>query len=187
MTHTRRQYQYLSNNLLVAVGLFCLLMGTAQLGTNVFTKDGSTEQVKITLWKSEICVTGTSNCATATLPSGSCTSAKDRQRALQAFGILLFVASLATAVVSVIDVAKPAFLHPLLTVAFLAVVMVVSLIQWAMVAGSYHATICSVSSRSSTGFRMSASFALDLCTWLASLFALVAVVAMRYYFGTGLS
>jgi hypothetical protein len=189
-TTNRRQYQRQSQLLLLAVAIFCLVMGAAQLGTAVYTKDGNFEQVWTGLWSSETCPTGqegTSLCVTTDLPSGQCQAAEDRQRTLQAFGILLFLSLIVTSILAVVDVARSEMLPPLLTVVFLAIVMVASLIQWAVIAGTYHMSLCDSRSMSTSGYRMSASFALDMCIWIASLFALVAVVTLRYFLGLGLS
>lgn len=187
---SKHQYQRLSQTLLLAVALFCLLMAMAQLGTNVYTKDGNYVQVWTTLWKSETCPTGqedSSLCSTTTLPSGQCTESDDRQRTMQAFGILLFMVVVATSVLAIVDVARPGMLPSIVTMISMAVVVVTSLIQWAVIAGTYHVTLCDGRSMSSSGYRMSASFALVMCIWLASLFGLIAVVSLRYFFGTGLS
>ena len=189
-TSSKQQYQRLSQTLLLAVALFCLLMSMAQLGTNVYTKDGNYVQVWTTLWKSETCPTGqedSSLCTTTTLPSGQCQESDDRQRTMQAFGIILFMVVTATSVLAIIDVARPDMLPPLTTIVCMAVTMFTSLIQWGVIAGTYHVNLCDGRSMSSSGYRMSASFALVMCIWLASLFNLVAVVSLRYFFGTGLS
>lgn len=158
-----------------AVAFFAFCLSIAGSSTKVFTKN--TDQIKIetTLWKSTTCPTNFDCSDVATLEMYSCTDGKDRQRALQAFAVLSCMFSAIALIVSSMDLAFGRSFHPLLPAGMTILTMFSVMIEFSMMSGLYHSRVCDVQSMSSTGYKLSGSFALFTCLWF------VLVLLSLYY------
>lgn len=142
--------------------------------TNVYTVFVSRGSIKTTFWMSETCLG--SACRSGDLPdNGWCTELQVRFEAMQAFSIILILLSLVGAAVAAGEVLKkvpaPAA-GGALTFYWLWL-----LIQFAVIAGTYHNAFCQFDSLSDRGQKMSVSFALYLCLWFLTTF-----VMLFYYY-----
>lgn len=138
--------------------------------TDVFTLDTATVDARVTLWNLIHCVYPLEgpNCPSTTLPITSlCPAKQSRDQALQAFAILaiLFsVPSMVAAGLSLLGKPLPSRFLPLI---FFAATWFWVFLGWSVMAGTYREHLCAgLRSYSEMGFKMSSSFALNLCTWL---------------------
>ena len=153
------------NYVLLVASFISLGVTLAGTFTDVFTYSTSTDEVTITLWKSTTCKIKV-GCLTEDLPSSRvCLEARDRQRSLQSFAILSVVSCAVLAGLVVLDILGHCPIKFLPALAFL-VVLVFVIVEWALMAGTYHYTLCDSSSYSSIGLKLSVSFALFFCLWI---------------------
>lgn len=180
-------YFYSLRLLLAIVSVLCFALSMAQVFTNVFSKDGEYNWVRWGLWQYKWCPaaadTDSPLCVETDLPMNMCSEWEDRHRTIQAFSIILCVWSFICGVICFFDVlgiSEIANLPAYTAVASMFVLCVLSLIQWSIIAASFEKDICDYGSLSDNGYRLSASFSLDLCIFFATIMTGVIYLFIRF-------
>ena len=170
--------------MLAVVSFVTFGLSMAQIFTNLYTKDGIENWVRWGVWQYKWCNRyDTSSCVESDLPMDMCSEWEHRQRSAQAFSVMVCIVGALCGIICWVDFlgfSKMLNLSPILPVASQATLCVFSLIQWAIVASTFHKNMCGLGSLGDNGYRLSASFSLTFCIFFSTLVACSVYTIIRY-------
>ena len=154
---------------LTVVSLLSFIVTMAACFTPVYTITANNARVSQTPWWYTECLStrGVERCVDTRLPvSSPCTHVIARQNSVMAFVCLSIIFSLFSVGAGVGECLGKTAKVPIAFASLFVLAWLFNFINWTMIAGTFNASLCGAPTLKAAGYKMSASWALQLCLWL---------------------